>query len=104
MHATIVVKDAVLAEHPWVARSLFDAFSAAKEEWLATLPTATGAAAEKYRALAGIVGPDPLPYGVLRNMPTIDALQRAAYSQNLITHKLSLDESFNDPVAAPAWR
>jgi 4,5-dihydroxyphthalate decarboxylase len=103
MHAAIVVKDAVLAEHPWVARSLADAFATAKDQWLATLPAATGAAAAKYRALTKIVGPDPLPYGVLRNMPTIDALQRAAYSQKLIAHKLSLDESFSDPAAAPAW-
>src|ERR1700729_3757153 len=35
MHGTIVVKDSVLAEHPWVAKSLFDAFSKAKNEWLA---------------------------------------------------------------------
>jgi len=97
------VKDSVLAEHPWVSRSLADAFTAAKDEWLATLPRADDAAARKYRALSSIVGPDPLPYGVLRNMPTIDALQRAAYSQKLISHKLSLDESFNDPAAAPAW-
>ena len=37
MHGTIVVKDAVLKDHPWVARSLFDAFSKAKNEWLAKL-------------------------------------------------------------------
>ena len=29
----------VLAEHPWVAKSLFDAFSAAKNQWLASLKT-----------------------------------------------------------------
>ena len=37
MHGTIVVKDSVLREHPWVARSLHDAYSAAKQEWLAAL-------------------------------------------------------------------
>jgi 4,5-dihydroxyphthalate decarboxylase len=30
-HGTIVVKDSVLKEHPWVAKSLFKAFIAAKE-------------------------------------------------------------------------
>jgi 4,5-dihydroxyphthalate decarboxylase len=37
MHGTIVVKDSVLAEHPWVAKSLYDAFDRAKKEWLAKL-------------------------------------------------------------------
>ena len=35
MHGTIVVKDSVLREHPWVAQSLYKAYSAAKPEWLA---------------------------------------------------------------------
>ena len=34
-HGTIIVKDSVLREHPWVARSLYDAYSKAKTEWLA---------------------------------------------------------------------
>ncbi len=53
MHGTIVVKDSVLAEHPWVARSLYDAFTQAKDEWVAKLNSgeATGAGADKYRAL-----------------------------------------------------
>src|SRR6218665_429494 len=37
MHGTIVVKDAVLARHPWVAQSLDKAFTQAKNEWLARL-------------------------------------------------------------------
>src|SRR6185295_16972104 len=40
MHGTIVVKDSVLAEHPWVAQSLYKAFSRAKDEWLARLDAA----------------------------------------------------------------
>lgn len=34
MHGTIVVKDAVLAEHPWIAKSLYDAFAQAKRNGL----------------------------------------------------------------------
>src|ERR1700719_1124674 len=37
IHGTIVVKDEVLAKHPFVARSLFDAFTAAKQPYLARL-------------------------------------------------------------------
>ena len=37
MHGTIVVKDDVLKQHPWVAGALFDAFSNAKTQWLEKL-------------------------------------------------------------------
>jgi 4,5-dihydroxyphthalate decarboxylase len=37
MHGTIVVKDSILAEHPWVAKSIYDAFEKAKQDYLAHL-------------------------------------------------------------------
>ena len=37
MHGTIVVRDSVLAAHPWIARSLYDAFEAAKQVWQVTV-------------------------------------------------------------------
>ena len=99
MHGTIVVKDSVLAEHPWVARSLFDAFSRAKKEWLARLSpaTATHASDKKYLALSKIVGPDPLPYGMAANLKTIEALEETAYKQQLTPKRMSLDSLFVDP-------
>src|SRR4051812_31086347 len=50
MHGTIVVKDAVLAAHPWIAKSIYNAFAQAKTEWLARLDAgqATGASDRKY--------------------------------------------------------
>lgn len=103
MHGTIVVKDQILAEHPWVARSLNDAFTRAKEEWLARLNSgeATGAGADKYRALQKIVGPDPLPYGIEANRPTIEALEKTAFEQGLTPRRMSMDELFVDPAKAP---
>ncbi|MFS2109814.1 ABC transporter substrate-binding protein [Sphingomonas sp. Sphisp140] len=103
MHGTIVVKDSILAEHPWVARSLNDAFTRAKEEWLAKLNSgeATGAGADKYRALQKIVGPDPLPYGIEANRPTIEALEKTAFEQGLTPRRMSMDELFVDPAKAP---
>jgi 4,5-dihydroxyphthalate decarboxylase len=32
MHGTLVVEDSILAQFPWVAQSLFQAFSRAKDE------------------------------------------------------------------------
>jgi 4,5-dihydroxyphthalate decarboxylase len=99
MHATIVVKDTVLHEHPWVARSLFDAFSKAKAEWLKALPAgdARNASDEKYRKLCEIVGPDPLPYGIRPNEPTIRALQEIAFQQKLIPEIMPVKHVFFDP-------
>jgi 4,5-dihydroxyphthalate decarboxylase len=106
MHGTIVVKDAVLRAHPWVARSLDDAFTQAKREWLSALDSgaATGAGADKYRALQRIVGPDPLPYGIAANRPTIEALEKTAFEQGLTPRRMTIDELFVDPATAPAYR
>lgn len=100
MHGTIVVKDAILAEHPWVARSLNDAFTRAKDEWLARLDAGQSDAASdaKYQKLRKIVGHDPLPYGVDANLPTIRALEDMAFKQQLTPRRLSIEELFVDPA------
>ena len=102
MHGTIVVKDSVLAEHPWVAQSLYKAFKQAKEEWLERL-NADGpqnASDKKYVKLMDIVGPDPLPYGIEQNRATIEALERTAFEQGLTPRRMSMDELFVDPTKA----
>ncbi len=106
MHGTIVVKDAVLEQHPWVARSLNDAFTRAKDDWVAKLNAgeATGAGADKYRALQAIVGPDPLPYGIEANRATIEALEKTAFDQGLTPRRMTMDELFVDPETAPAFQ
>ncbi len=99
MHGTIVVKDSVLADHPWVAKSLFDAFSRAKNEWLAGLDAdrPKNASDKKYAALRKVVGHDPLPYGMEANLPTIKALEDTAFKQGLTPRRMSLEELFVDP-------
>jgi 4,5-dihydroxyphthalate decarboxylase len=99
MHGTVVVKDSVLAEHPWVAKSLFDAFSRAKNEWLERLDAgdAMTASDKKYEALRKIVGHDPLPYGIAANIKTIEALEDTAFKQGLTPRRMSVDELFVDP-------
>jgi len=102
MHGTIVVKDTVLAEHPWVAKSLFSAFSRAKQEWLARLDadTATAASDKKYLGLRKIVGHDPLPYGMAANIKTIQALEETAFKQKLTPARVPLERLFVDPEKA----
>lgn len=104
MHGTIVVKDAILEQHPWVAKSLFDAFTRAKTEWLERM-RAEGpqtATEKKYMKLTEIVGPDPLPYGIEENRPTIEALEKTAFDQGLTPRRMTMDELFVDPAAAPS--
>jgi 4,5-dihydroxyphthalate decarboxylase len=97
-HGTIVVKDSVLKRHPWVARSLHKAFAAAKALWLAGLSAGTAGAAtdKKYRALIPLVGPDPLPFGLAANLPTVKALESYAYKQQLIPRRMSVEELLVD--------
>jgi 4,5-dihydroxyphthalate decarboxylase len=99
MHGTIVVKDEVLKKHPWVAKSLFDAFSKAKDQWLAKLNSGEAQAAsdKNYRKLQAIVGPDPLPYGMAANLPTIKFLEETAFKQKLTPKRMTIEQLFVDP-------
>jgi 4,5-dihydroxyphthalate decarboxylase len=101
MHGTIVVKDSVLAEHPWIAKSLYDAFDQAKKQWLERLDAgeATTAGDKKYLALRKIVGYDPLPYGLKENLKTIRTLEATAFQQGLTPRRMSIAELFVDPNA-----
>ena len=98
MHGTIVVKEEVLKTHPWLAKSLTDAFTQAKDEWLAKLQAgeATSKSDVKYLELSKIVGPDPLPYGFEVNLPTIKALSKTAFDQKLTPRHMPVDELFVD--------
>jgi 4,5-dihydroxyphthalate decarboxylase len=101
MHGTIVVKDSVLAEHPWIAKSIYNAFDQAKKEWLARLDAGEGVSAgdKKYLKLREIVGHDPLPYGIEENRKTIEALEQTAFKQGLTPRRMSMAELFFDPRA-----
>jgi 4,5-dihydroxyphthalate decarboxylase len=97
VHGTIVVKDSLLAEHPWVAKSLFDAFNKAKNDWLATLDASNDPSNKRYAALRKIVGADPMPHGMAYNLPTIKALESAAFRQGLTPRRMPLEELFVNP-------
>jgi len=99
-HGLIVVKDALLAAHPWLAKSLFDAFSEAKALYLAQLKAGEVKtdADRNYVRLSALVG-DPLPYGVQANRPAIDALIRYTYQQGLLPRHYTAADMFVDPQA-----
>jgi len=99
MHGTIVVKDEILKAHPWIAQSLFGAFSQAKALWLTRLSSGepNTAGDKKYRQHAKIVGEDPLPFGMKQNLATIEALEDTAFKQNLTPRRMPIEELFVDP-------
>ena len=101
MHGLIVVKDKVLADHPWLAKSLFTAFTEAKNRYLARLRSGEGNSADdqRYRNLSKVVGDDPLPYGIKPNLPAIEVLIDYALQQGLMPRRLSIDELFVNPEA-----
>jgi len=97
IHGLIVVKDEHIKKHPWLARSLMNAFTAAKKPYLEGLKLGRGDSVEdkRYRGFFALMS-DPLPYGMAANRPSIEALVTYALQQGLIPERPSLDHVFVD--------
>jgi 4,5-dihydroxyphthalate decarboxylase len=67
----VVVKDALLAAHPWLAAELMRLFLASKK-----------------------LADDAVPYGIEANRPAIELLMRYATEQGLIPRAFSVEELF----------
>jgi 4,5-dihydroxyphthalate decarboxylase len=91
----IVVKDALVARHPWLPRAMMTAFTIAKQAYLDELRLAAGDSVEdaRYRGFFSLMS-DPLPYGIAANRPSIEALVNYALQQQLIPSRPELDRVF----------
>jgi 4,5-dihydroxyphthalate decarboxylase len=98
-HGTIVVKDSVLKEHPWVAKSLYKAFTAAKDAYVKKLPKPDQASGKdkQMAELAQMVDGDPLPYGIEKNRASIEALIKYVHQQGMLKRNYAIDELWVDP-------
>jgi 4,5-dihydroxyphthalate decarboxylase len=85
----VVVRDELLAAHPDLAPSVFDAFARAKD-----LYVRAGRLEPVHARVAEITGGDPLPYGVEPNRPTIERLVDHALAQGILTRRPAVDELF----------
>jgi 4,5-dihydroxyphthalate decarboxylase len=96
VHSTLVIKDSLLAAHPDLARNVYDAFLAAKQDYVARLRSGEASSKKDQDLLEmmPIVGDDPLPYGLAANRPTIQALIDYAYQQKLTPRRMGMDEVF----------
>lgn len=97
IHGLIVVKDEHVKRHPWLPRSLMDAFVAAKKLYLEALKRGEGETAEdkRYRGFLSLMD-DPLPYGMAANRASIEALVTYSLQQELIPSRPQLDRVFVD--------
>jgi 4,5-dihydroxyphthalate decarboxylase len=103
MH-TVVLRDDVHREHPWAARSVYQAFRAAKDlavEGLydsdalqLSLPWLLDHVEEARRAF----GKDFWSYGLEPNRPTLAAIGRFVHEQGLSPRAVSADELFAPDV------
>ena len=98
VHGLIVVKDELIAKHPWLGKALYDAFLESKEIYLRQLAAGESVSDkdEHYRAMGKIVG-DPLPYGIEANRASIEAMMTYCHQQGLLKKQYSIDDMFINP-------
>jgi len=95
-HHVLGIKRSLFEQHPWIVKSLFDAFDRSKRVWqenrLKLTDTTPWLMAEIEEARA-LVGEDWQPYGLRSNRAVISALCEEQYAQGLV-------EKPFDPAAA----
>ncbi len=99
MHVLAIRRDTA-ADHPWLARAVFDACSQAKSAayrtkdrlgWATDMLPWYSQELEDTRAL---MGRNFYPYGIEANRKTIETLFRYSHAQGLASRVLSMDETF----------
>lgn len=93
----MVVRRAIVEQHPWVVLNLYRAFLEAKNRWLAGVTEAAEGHIE-----TGILSPegaaalkqDPFPYGVVANRHVLETIARYSNEQGLTPRILALEEIF----------
>jgi 4,5-dihydroxyphthalate decarboxylase len=95
IHGLIVVKDEHIKRHPWLPRSLMNAFVTAKQPYLESIKLGRGDSPEdkRYRNFFSLMS-DPLPYGMAANRPSIEAMLNYGLQQKLIPSRAPVDHMF----------
>ena len=99
MHVVALRRDRYEA-HPFIARSLYDAFERSKELAYEALeevgaPRAVLPQLDSYwEETKRIFGSDPWPYGIERNRPTLEAWVRYLHQDGLTPRLLTIEELF----------
>ncbi|MGH7772062.1 MAG: PhnD/SsuA/transferrin family substrate-binding protein [Candidatus Binatia bacterium] len=97
MH-TVVIKNKILEEDPWVAVSVLKAFQSAKEACYRTMKDPRTFALVWVKELMleqeSIFGPDPWPYNLEDNRTALEAVVRYEYDQGMIKKKPQIEDLF----------
>ena len=98
----LVVKDSALESDQGLARELFDVFRTAKAPYLKRLQSrdASSAADQALLKMAGIVGNDPIPYGLESSLKTLETFIGFNVEQGVIPEKVDPEELFPSSTLA----
>ncbi len=98
----VVVKNSILERHPWVARSLVEAFITAKEIGIKHVSDTRrsflawyGAELEEEREL---FGDDAWPYNIRDNQVVLETMARYAEMVGVTDRKLAIKDMFSENV------
>lgn len=104
----MTMRRAAFEQHPWIAMNLYKMFDEAKRRCYDRLRDFTCAriplpwAAAVVDEIDAAYGPDPYPYGIEPNRPTIDAFCRFCHDQGVTHRKMTVDDLFPREVRAMA--
>jgi 4,5-dihydroxyphthalate decarboxylase len=92
----VVIRDAVLDEHPWVAAELVSAFTRARGVYYDRLDSGVAKAPLDIAALEvkSALGIEPFPFGVDHNRPALEAAATFAFEQKITTRRIPVAELF----------
>jgi len=97
MH-TVVIKNEILEQSPWVAVSILQAFQQAKEVCYRHMKDPRNFALvwvkELMREQEAIFGSDPWPYNLEENRKALEAVVRYEYEQGMIKKRPKIEELF----------
>jgi 4,5-dihydroxyphthalate decarboxylase len=96
----IAIRRELYDQHPWIARSLYDAFVAAKARAIdrmhygGSLSVMLPWLMSEVEEVDALFGGDAWPYGIEPNRPTLEALVRYMVEQSFIARPLPIEELF----------
>jgi 4,5-dihydroxyphthalate decarboxylase len=97
---TIVIKQQIVKNHPWVPLTLLKAFEESKKISLNRINRLVQSNLVEARVIIDeqrrIFGEDPFPYGFEQNRAPLDTLSRYLIDQSLIPEPFSWEEHFAD--------
>lgn len=101
----MVLRRSLLNDHPWLAQTVYNAFTAAKrvsDDQLRRIAERSGGVPwllDDLEELENVFeGQDPYPYGVARNRHTLDKMIDMSFEQGLTARKVGLEELFAEEV------